>query len=111
MGLESNILAKLGRLNMPQTVLAGLLDVSETTLSRGLKGVKPLGGPELLRIDEVLNSLIDISQIIHPFELPRTNVVLLKLLLSRYEDNGLAQLRGVEALIDLRSQIAELRHA
>ena len=58
MGLESNILSKLGRLSIPQQVLAGLLDVSETYLSRGLKCIKPLGGPELLRIDEVLNDLI-----------------------------------------------------
>jgi hypothetical protein len=110
MSNEANILAKLGRLNMPQQVLAGVLDLGESYLSRGLKGVRPLSGSEVLRIDEVLNNLIDIAQIISPFELPRTNVALLKLLLTSYEDNGLAQLRGVEALADLRSQMAELRH-
>ena len=110
MGLESNILSKLGRLSIPQQVLAGLLDVSETYLSRGLKCIKPLGGPELLRIDDVLNSLIDISEIIRPFELPRTNVTLLKLLLARYEDNGLSSLRNLDALTELRTQIRDLQH-
>ena len=109
MGLESNISAKLGRLGMPQQVLAGLLDVSETYLSRGLKCVRPLGGPELLRIDEVLNNLIDIAEIIQPFELPRTNVTLLKLLLARYEDNGLSALRNLDALAELRAEIHGLQ--
>jgi hypothetical protein len=109
MGVESVIAGKLGRLGLPQQVLAGLLDVSETYLSRGLKGVKPLGGPELLRIDEVLNNLIDISEIIRPFELPRTNVTLLRLLLARYEENGLSALRNLDALAELRAEIRGLQ--
>ena len=109
MSNETNILSKLGRLNMPQQVLAGLLNMGESYLSRGLKGVKPLSGQEILQIDRTLNNLIDLSELIRPFELPRTNVALLKLLLNSYQDNGLEQLRSFEALTDLRSQIAELR--
>src|SRR5271169_1602244 len=109
--LESNILAKLGRLDISQQVMAGVLDVSETYLSRGLKGVKPLSGPDLLHIDQVLNSLIDLAEIIRPFELPRTDTALLKMLLHRYEDNGMAELRHVDALMSLRSQIRDLQRA
>jgi hypothetical protein len=109
--LESNILAKLGRLDISQQVMAGVLDVSETYLSRGLKGVKPLSGPDLLHIDQVLNNLIDLAEIIRPFELPRTDTALLKMLLGRYEDNGMAELRHVDALMSLRSQIRDLQRA
>jgi hypothetical protein len=109
--LESNISSKIGRLGISRQALAATLEVSETFLSRGLSGVRPLSGPDLIRIDRALNDLIDIAQIIEPLAIPTTDVATLKLLLRRYQDNGLSELRNVEALTKLRAQIHDLQRA
>lgn len=106
--LEGNILAKRGRIGISGQALAALLGVSETYLSRGLSGIKPLPGHELLRIDRTLNDLIDIASIIAPLAIP-TDVATLKILLRKYEDNGLAALRNLDTLVEMRGQVAELR--
>jgi hypothetical protein len=106
--LETNIAGKIGRLGISRQALAATLDVSETFLSRGLSGVRPLSGVELLKIDSALNDLLDIAQIIAPLALP-TDVTTLRLLISRYRDNGLAGLRNLDALVELRAQIADFQ--
>jgi hypothetical protein len=107
--LEENILAKRGRIGISGQALAAVLEISETFLSRGLSGVRPLSGPELLRIDTTLNRLIDIAEIIRPPQLPISDVASLKVLLQRYSDNGLAELRNIDALTELRAQIHGLQ--
>lgn len=105
--LESNIVAKIARVGLSRQAIAGALEISESLLSRGLSGIRPLCGSDLIRIDTALNALLDISTIVAPFALP-SDVATLKILLRRYRDNRLDELRN-DALTELRTQVAELQ--
>lgn len=105
---EEHIAAKIVRLGLSRQAFAATIDISETFLSRGLSGVRPFAGPDITRIDRSLNDLLDIKSIIEPLSLP-SDVATLKLLLNRYRDNGLAELRNIGALAELRLQLAGLQ--
>jgi hypothetical protein len=111
MGLhEEHIVSKMARLSLSRQVLALLVDIQVTVLCRGLQNVRPLSGPDILRINQTLDDLIGIQRIISPLVLPITDVVQLKVLLHKFHDDGLDKIVDAEIVLDLRQKIAAIQN-
>jgi hypothetical protein len=106
---ETNILMKITRIGVSKAALAPLTDMSETRLGAGLLCTKPLPGDVLLKIDKILNTLIDVAEIIAPLKLPVTDPAALQILLRQYNDSGLEELRHGAAFAQMREDLASLR--
>jgi hypothetical protein len=109
MGLhESNILAKMARINISRQALSLLVGISESVLSRGLMSTRPLSSADILRLDKTLSDLIEIQRIILPLELPTSDVGRLKVLLNKFRDDGLDRIMNEEIIADLRARIEQI---
>jgi hypothetical protein len=106
---ETNLLMKITRIGLSKAALAPLVGMSETKLGGGLLCTKPLPGDVILKIDKILNTLIDIAEIISPLKLPVTDPAALQILLRQYNDSGLEDLRHGATFVQMREEIASLR--
>jgi hypothetical protein len=105
---EQNLQMKITKLSISQLVLSQVVGMSDSALSRGLAGTRPLAGPDIMRIDSILNDLLDIQRIIAPLALPSNDAATLRVLLGKYRDDGMPMLRNHETLLELRKEIAHL---
>ena len=106
---ETNLLMKITRVGISKAALAPLVGISETKLGGGLQCTKPLPGDVILKIDKILNTLIDIAEIIAPLRLPVTNPAALQILLRQYAGSGLEDLRSGATFVQMREDLASLK--
>ena len=107
--LESKLSGKLAELELSKQVASLLLGTSGTDMSRWLNCVKPMPGPEALRLDQLLNDLLRIREIIFPLRLPLQDVPSLKALLQKFRDTGLDRIVDRETLDELRQEISVIQ--
>lgn len=97
---EETILQKMGGLRISRQVLARVSEIREGDLCRGLKCVQPLRGPEIERLNQILDDLKAMQQRIAPFELPVSDVQILRSLLDKFRSGEFDQILAAQVSND-----------
>ena len=89
LSVENQIVEKMARLDCTAAFVSGLAQFSQSKLSQGLSGLRPLSNQDALYVLETLNRLEELAALIEPFPIAFKNPAVIRDLLTAVEDGTL----------------------
>lgn len=94
--IENQIIEKMNRLDVTAAFVSGMAGFTQTKLSQGLSGLRPLSNQESLVLLKTVNRLEKLAQLAAPLPLAFKNPVVMRRLLADLED-GVLQITVVQS--------------